>query len=99
MGVHLSSGGNAEIQAKGNGFSASIGAGASVALIPYFQVKFGYTWVWYWNISKTKNNKSYTKSIGWIPNSKVKITKKALMLMFMCIKRKRLYGCITSRKG
>ncbi len=30
---------------------------------------------------------------------KVKITKKALMLTFMCIKRKRLYGCITSRKG
>ena len=43
--------------------------------IPYFQVKFGYTWVWYWNIKKTKNNKSFTKSIWWIPNSKVKLTK------------------------
>ncbi len=48
-----------------------------MVLIPYFQVKFGCTWVWYWNISKTKNNKSYTKLIGWIPDSKVKITKKS----------------------
>ena len=86
MGVHLSGGAGAEIQSNGHGFSASIGGGAPIAPIPYFQVKFGYTWVWYWNIKKTKNNKSYTKSIGWIPNSKFKLTKKVTIRIYMCIK-------------
>ena len=75
LGVHLSGGAGFEFQSNGHGFSGSIGAGASIAPIPYFQVKFGYTWVWYWNIKKTKNNQSYTKSIWWIPNSKIKLTK------------------------
>ena len=75
VGVHLSGGAGFEFQSNGHGFSGSIGAGASIAPIPYFQVKFGYTWVWYWNIKKTKNNQSYTKSIWWIPNSKIKLTK------------------------
>ena len=67
---------SAEIQEKGNGFSASIGAGASVVLIPYFHVKLGYTWVWYWNVSKM-GKKTKIVSISGVPNSKVKVTKKS----------------------
>lgn len=77
VGVHLSGGAGFEFQSNGHGFSGSIGAGVSIAEIPYFQVKFGYTWVWYWNIKKTKNNQSYTKSISWIPNSKIELTKES----------------------
>lgn len=56
---------SAEIQEKGNGFSASIGAGASVVLIPYFHVKLGYTWVWYWNVSKMGKKRRQFLLVGF----------------------------------
>jgi RHS repeat-associated protein len=45
VGAHFGAGGGFEMQSDAkNGFSASLGGGASIAPIPYFQVKFGYTW-------------------------------------------------------
>ena len=98
VGVHLSGGAGFEFQSNGHGFSGSIGAGASIAPIPYFQVKFGYTWVWYWNIKKTKNNQSYTKSIWWIPNSKIKLTKTSNYTNIYVYKFKKNYKSILQIK-
>jgi len=63
FGVYLSGGGAAEFSSSGNGFSLGVGAGVSIAPVPYWQVKFGWTWTLVkWNISKTKNGYSKTKS-------------------------------------
>ena len=76
LGVHLGGGASAEFSEIGKGFSASIGWGASLVPIPYYQTKFGYSWtVLKWNLSNIKNGTSTTKSIFW--TKVVKITKQS----------------------
>lgn len=97
--MHIGAGGGAEFQQSGHGFSTSVGAGVSIAPIPYFQVKFGYTReLAKWNLSKIKNNKSSTFSKWWIPNSKVKITKKPDRTEVYIYKAKKTIGVFTKNK-
>ena len=76
IGFRASLGGAGEFQYKGHGISLSGGYGISMAPIPTLHVKFGHTWVEKFTIKKLKNGKSYILHHNWIPNSKVKVTKK-----------------------
>ena len=50
------------------------------------------------NIKKTKNNQSYTKSIWWIPNSKIKLTKTSNYTNIYVYKFKKNYKSILQIK-
>jgi RHS repeat-associated protein len=72
VGVRLSAGGSGEFSSTGNGFSVGGGVGVGIP-IPYWEVKFGYTWtVVKWKLSSIPSG---TKRPKWYMGSYISVTK------------------------